>query len=141
MKYKGFLGSCLVSFEDGILHGKIECVNDLITYEASTPPELEKSFQEAVDDYLETCEMLGKTPDKTMSGTFNIRVGSALHKKLYLKALASDVSLNDMVKSLLTSSLEETKQLHMHLHVPESKTVKEYTSEFSDNRIQEDSRG
>ncbi|EJL6486938.1 type II toxin-antitoxin system HicB family antitoxin, partial [Vibrio cholerae] len=84
MKYKGFWGSCEVSFEDGILHGKIECINDLVTYEAATPVELEEAFHDSVDDYLETCEMLGKEPDKTMSGSFNIRVGSELHKKLYI---------------------------------------------------------
>ncbi|PSW88155.1 type II toxin-antitoxin system HicB family antitoxin [Photobacterium iliopiscarium] len=130
MKYKGYMGSCNVSFEDGVLHGKIECINDLVTYEASTPTELEAAFQEAVDDYLETCEMLGKEADKTMSGSFNIRVGAKLHKKLYLKAKESDVTLNEMIKSLLTQSLEDTKQLHMHLHVPEHSLGKEYTAEL-----------
>ena len=137
MKYKGFWGSCEVSFEDGILHGKIECINDLVTFEAATPVELEKAFYESVDDYLETCEMLGKEPDKTMSGSFNIRVGADLHKKLYIKSKERNVSLNDLVKSLLREGVDENRELHMHLHVPENKSAKEYVSEFPESRNQE----
>lgn len=111
MKYKGFLGSCEISFEDGVLYGKIECINDLVTYEASNPTQLKEVFQDAVDDYLETCEMLGKEPDKTMSGSFNIRVGSELHKILYLKARENNVSLNDMVKSLLSIGAQDNKDM------------------------------
>lgn len=130
MKYKGFWGSCEVSFEDSILHGKIECINDLVTYEATTPSALEEAFKEAVDDYLETCDLLGKEPDKTLSGSFNIRVGSDLHKKLYLKSKDKGVSLNDLVKSILTAGIEENRELHMHLHVPE-RVDREYISEFN----------
>ena len=36
LKYKGFLGSIEVSIEDGIMHGKLLYINDLITYEANT---------------------------------------------------------------------------------------------------------
>ena len=131
MKHKGFWGSCEVSFEDGILHGKIECINDLVTYEAATPTELKDAFHEAVDDYLDTCEMLGKEPDKTMSGSFNIRVGSNLHKKLFLKAKERNVSLNDVVKSLLSNGVDDNQTVHMHLHVPDIRSEKEYESDFS----------
>ena len=137
MKYKGFWGSCEVSFEDGVLHGKIECINDLVTYEATTPVELTKAFHESVEDYLETCEMLNKEPNKTMSGSFNIRVGSDLHKKLYIKSKERNVSLNDLVKSLLAEGVEDNRELHMHLHVPENKFEKEYVSEFPENKKQE----
>jgi len=134
MKYKGFFGTCEVSFEDGILHGKIECINDLVTYEATTPVELERAFNESVDDYIETCEMLGKTPDKTMSGTFNIRVGADLHKKLYLKSKENNASLNDLIKTLLAEGVADNRELHMHVHVPENKSAKEYVSEFQEKR-------
>lgn len=41
LKYKDFCGSIDLSYEDKILHGKIECINDLVTYEAETIPALE----------------------------------------------------------------------------------------------------
>lgn len=131
MKYKGYCGTCEVSLEDGVLHGKIECINDLVTYEASTPAEIQVAFEEAVDDYLETCELIGKEPDKVMSGSFNVRVGSELHKKLYIESKKVGVSLNDFIKTSLSKSLDQKKEVHMHLHMPERKFEKEYTSEFS----------
>jgi len=134
MKYKGFVGSFKVSIEDNVLHGKIECINDLVTYEAATPAELENAFHESVDDYLETCEMLGKTPDKTMSGSFNIRVGTELHKQLYIKSKEKDISLNDFIKSLLTKGIEENRELHMHLHAPQNSSSQEYSSDFFDSK-------
>jgi len=137
LKYKGFFGSCDVSFEDGILHGKIECINDLVTYEAETPSELEVAFNEAVNDYLETCEMLGKEPDKTMSGSFNIRVGSELHKELYLESKNRNDSLNELVKSFLAEGIKDNRELHMHLHVPKAKFEKEYASDFRESGRQE----
>jgi len=63
MQYKGFLGSAEVSLEDGVLYGKIEYISDLVTYEAVTISELKTAFHVAVDDYLDTCEMIGKVPD------------------------------------------------------------------------------
>lgn len=44
LNYKGYFGSIEVSIEDGILHGKIQCINDIVTYEAETPNELKSAF-------------------------------------------------------------------------------------------------
>lgn len=52
LKYKSYTGSVEYSAEDSVFHGKILDINDLVTYEASHLKELEKSFKEAVDDYL-----------------------------------------------------------------------------------------
>ena len=118
MKYKGYFGSIEVSLEDGVIHGKLECINDLITYEASTVPDLKKAFEEAVDDYLETCEELGKKPEKTMSGTFNVRIGEELHKEAYLASKAQKMSLNDYVKNAIRDSLNGKNEIHYHFEKP-----------------------
>jgi predicted HicB family RNase H-like nuclease len=52
-----YQGSCEFSQKDGCLHGKILLIQDLVTYEAETVPELEKAFHAAVDDYLETLSL------------------------------------------------------------------------------------
>ena len=103
--YKGYWGTCETSIEDGILHGKIECIADLVTYEAETITELKQVFEEAVDDYLETCKELNKTPEKPLSGAFNIRVGSDLHKALYIESLKNKMTLNELVRTMLSNSL------------------------------------
>ncbi|MFA0056368.1 hypothetical protein [Vibrio echinoideorum] len=53
MEYKGYIGSCSISLEDGVLHGKLECIDDLITYESDSVLGLRDAFHEAVDDYIE----------------------------------------------------------------------------------------
>lgn len=96
--YKGYTGGIDFSLEDNVLFGKIEFINDLVSYEGNDLPELETAFREAVDDYLEMCEEIGKAPEKTMSGTFNVRVGEVLHKQLAKYAYKEDKSINDIVK-------------------------------------------
>lgn len=97
MEYKGYLGSVHYSSEDDILYGKIEGIRGLINYEGETVQELKKAFIEAVDDYLETCQELSQEPEKPFKGSFNVRVGSELHKKLALIAEEQNKSINSIV--------------------------------------------
>lgn len=117
MNYKGFYGSIEFSLEDGVLFGKIECVNDLVNYEADTLPALKIAFEEAVDDYIDTCEAIGKSPDKPMSGSFNIRIGSELHKKTFIAAANAGKSLNDFIKSTLEEKINFDNDKHLHVHI------------------------
>jgi len=61
-RYKGYIGSIETSVQDMCLHGKILFINDLVMYEAETSILLKLAFQQAVDDYIETCVGLGKKP-------------------------------------------------------------------------------
>ena len=60
IRYKNFLGSVHFSAEDAVFYGKIEGVNDLVTFEGGSVKELKKAFIEAVEDYIELCNDLGK---------------------------------------------------------------------------------
>lgn len=118
LKYKGFIGSSEISLDDGCLYGKIECINDLVTYEATSVEGLIEAFNEAVDDYIATCLEIGKDPEKPMSGSFNVRVGSDLHKKAFYKSKEQGVSLNDFVKNAIQQilALNEKSTFHFHFH-------------------------
>lgn len=107
MKHKGYLGSVEFDLDQQLLHGKIEAVNDLVTYEAKDIAGLKAAFEESVDDYLATCEEQGKSPDKPMNGSFNIRIGEELHKKAYLRSLEKGCSINDLIKQSLAYYLED----------------------------------
>ena len=52
LKYKGFIGSVHFSANDRVFFGKIEGINDLVTFEGTTVEELEKAFQSMVDAHL-----------------------------------------------------------------------------------------
>lgn len=97
MQYKSYMGSIEVSLEDDCLHGRILFINDLITYEAEKPAAIKEAFQQAVDRYLKHCAKIGKNPDKTFSGSFNIRIGQERHKRLAHKAMEKGININEAV--------------------------------------------
>lgn len=97
LKHLGYYGSVEYSSEDNILHGKIIGISDLVTYEAESVEELQKAFEEAVTDYLTTCEDLGKEPNKYYKGVFNVRTSSDVHAQLSLLAERNSIKLNEVV--------------------------------------------
>lgn len=97
LKYKDYEGTAELDMVRGVCRGKILFINDLVTYEASQPSELQKEFEAAVDDYIETCADLGREPQKSLKGQFNVRIPQELHKASTLRALTEGVSLNDVV--------------------------------------------
>jgi len=97
MKYKDFEGTAGIDVERQVCIGKILFIDDLITFEAANPAELSQAFHEAVDDYLDTCAELGKRPEKSLKGAFNVRVSPELHKKAIRKAVQMNMYLNDIV--------------------------------------------
>ena len=53
LTYKGY--STVIEFdsESKVLYGKIEGIDDLVTFESDSAKEIDKEFHEAVDDWLE----------------------------------------------------------------------------------------
>lgn len=96
LKYKDYEGTAELDMTRRICRGKILFIDDLVTYEATSPAELQREFEAAVDDYIDTCASLGREPQKPLRGQFNVRVPPALHKAAALRALADNVSLNDV---------------------------------------------
>jgi predicted HicB family RNase H-like nuclease len=101
LEYKGYVGTVDFSAEDNCLFGKIIGINDLVNYEAESVTELKEVFEEAVNDYLETCKELGKEPNKTFRGVFNVRTSKATHKDLILLAARKEMKLNDLANKAL----------------------------------------
>lgn len=107
IQYKGFLGSVHFSAEDECFFGKIEGIDDLVTFEGQDVKELKGSFQQAVDDYEELCKATGKPHYKSYKGSFNIRITPELHKKAVQKALMSGVSLNQLVQKAIEEEVKD----------------------------------
>lgn len=120
MNHLGYQGSISVSIEDGVIHGSILHINDLVTYEAETPDKLVIAFREAVEDYLEYCEKKGVSPDKPMSGSFNIRIGATLHRQSVQYAAKKGITLNELIKNAISNYLScDGKEIHHHFHIGE----------------------
>lgn len=106
LEYKGYLGSVEYSDEDEVLHGRLEFIRDLITYEGVDAKGLKQAFHEAVDDYLALCEAQGRKPDVPLKGSFNVRPGPDLHKRAMLYAKRQGVNLNTVVSDALRRYLD-----------------------------------
>jgi predicted HicB family RNase H-like nuclease len=101
MEYKGFIGTVHYNSEDEIFFGKIEEIEDLISFEGKTVPALQKSFKEAVEDYLEICEARGKPVLKSYKGSFNVRIDPDVHREAVRKSLKLGISLNQLVQKAI----------------------------------------
>ncbi|RKX34925.1 MAG: toxin-antitoxin system HicB family antitoxin [Verrucomicrobia bacterium] len=106
MQYRGYLGSVECNVEDNCLFGKILYINDLVNYEADSPAGLKQAYEEAVDDYLSTCGQLGKEPEKSFKGSFNVRVSPELHRKAAMQATVYEESLNEFVAQAVREKVE-----------------------------------
>ncbi|EPW3172644.1 type II toxin-antitoxin system HicB family antitoxin [Providencia vermicola] len=135
LKYKGYIGCVEYSIEDEILYGKIDCINDTVTYEAENMKDLKIEFMNAVDDYLETCIQLGKSPDKPMNGSFNIRIGEDLHKQAYTQAKSLGMTLNEYVRIAIQEKTLDKKEFHIHLSQKTKETHSVYGS-FDQKQIE-----
>ncbi len=105
LQYKDFIGSVHFSAEDGVLFGKIEGINDLVTFEGTTVEEINNAFREAVDDYIDICKETGKPIQKSYKGSFNVRIAPELHKKAVQKSLKMGISLNKFVQRALEKEM------------------------------------
>lgn len=89
MKYKGYVGETVYDDEAKLYHGEVIGLKDTITFQGATVEELEQAFKDSVDDYLEWCKERGEKPEKTYSGTFNVRVSPEIHANLVMEVSSS----------------------------------------------------
>lgn len=99
--YKSFIGSVHFQADDETFFGRIEGITDLITFEGESVRELKTAFEEAVEDYIELCESIGKAPYKSFKGSFNIRINPHLHRKAFEKATVKGMTLNQFVQAAI----------------------------------------
>lgn len=107
LEYKGYHTKVEFDAEIGLLYGKVEGIADLVNFECNSLSEVEREFHAAVDDYLEFCEEIGKSPEKEYRGTFNVRISPDLHRKIAMIAFRTDNSLNSEVEKAIGEYVEK----------------------------------
>ncbi len=60
--YKGYTAAPEYSTEEHIFYGKILGISDLVDFQSESAKDIEREFHNAVDDYLEFCAEIGRTP-------------------------------------------------------------------------------
>jgi len=103
--YKGFIGSVNFSAEDNIFIGKVEDVNDLITFEGKSVDELTNAFHYVVDEHIKDCERENIPAKKSYKGSFNVRLTPELHRKIAMTARSQGQSLNKFINKTLSKAV------------------------------------
>ena len=108
LQFKDFIGSVHYSAEDDCFFGKIEGIDDMVTFEGRDVDELKLSFREAVEDYAKLCRAAGKSLQKSCRGSFNVRMPAELHQKAARKSALLGISLNQLVQRAVEKEVRES---------------------------------
>ena len=106
LEYKGFIGAVHFAADEEVFYGKLEGVNDLVTFEGTSVRDLKKSFKEAVIDYINICKETGKNPMKSFKGSFNVRISPEMHMEVFKQATREGKNLNEFVQQALANELD-----------------------------------
>ena len=105
LHYKDYVGSVEFSEADGVFHGKVVGIKSLISFEGNSVNAIIKDFHNAVNEYLEFCAEKEKQPEKPFKGSFNVRIGTDLHRKATLAASVRGISLNTLVEDAIRQTV------------------------------------
>ncbi|NIM92176.1 MAG: toxin-antitoxin system HicB family antitoxin [Anaerolineales bacterium] len=108
MEYKGYLGKVEFDDEAKVFHGEVINLRDVITFEGTSVEELQRAFEESIDDYLEFCRERNEEPDKAFSGNFIVRVDPDLHREIYIRSRSEDASMNHWIAEKLRAAISES---------------------------------
>jgi len=100
-EYKGYAAAVEFDDEARVFHGEVAGTRDVVTFEGTSVEELERAFRDSVDDYLEFCRQRGEEPDKPFTGNVPLRIGPELHRRVYLAAASSGMSVNAWLSTVI----------------------------------------
>jgi predicted HicB family RNase H-like nuclease len=101
MSYKGYTTSMVFDSEDKIIVGRVQDVDDIISFHGESVSEFEANFHAAIDDYLTASKELASPPEKPASGKVMLRIAPEVHAAALKAAARSGTSLNKWAESAL----------------------------------------
>ncbi len=110
MTYKGYAARIDYSNGDGCFIGHIADINDIVGFHGESVAELRAAFEEAVDDYLQTCEKLNRPPQKPYSGNLMLRIPPEVHAAIATAAEVSGKSINQWATDTFADVLQANPQ-------------------------------
>jgi predicted HicB family RNase H-like nuclease len=104
MTYKSYAARIEYSGEDECFVGHIAGIPDVIGFHGDHVEELRQAFCEAVDDYLDACERIGKKPQRAYSGNLMLRIPPEVHAAIATAADVSGKSINQWAAEALSEA-------------------------------------
>ena len=107
MNYKGCTGKVEYDDEAELFYGEVIGLRDVVTFKGTSVKELQKSFKESIDDYLDFWKRMGKEPDIPLSGRLILRIPPELHSHAAVLAKSEGKSLNSWVVEVIKDKMLE----------------------------------
>lgn len=108
LEYKKYRGTVEYIEDAKLFHGVVLGIKDVITFQGTTPEEIEAAFRESIDDYLAFCAERGEEPDRPYSGKFVARIPEMLHRAVAEYAQSNGESINAVVVRALVDLLSRS---------------------------------
>jgi predicted HicB family RNase H-like nuclease len=105
MKYKGYTATVEYDPSVNLLHGRVDNIQGVISFSASSTEDLEREFEASVDDYLALCEEHHLEPEKAYSGRLVLRLEPCVHRAIAIAAKHKNQSLNTWISCILKKEL------------------------------------
>jgi len=99
--YKGYVGRVDYDENARAFYGTVVNANVLMSFRGSNVDEIEASFHDVVDTYLEDCRQSGEDPQKPFSGKIVIRISPDIHRRVLIKAASRRESMNQFIGEIL----------------------------------------
>jgi predicted HicB family RNase H-like nuclease len=94
MIYKRYTAKIEYSDEDECFVGHIIGIQDIVGFHGDSVQALRSAFQEAVDDYLETCRLVKKPPQQPYSGHLTLDIPPEIHAAIATAAQSQGKSID-----------------------------------------------
>ena len=134
LEYNGYHAKIEMSVEDEIFVGSVLGINDSLNFYGNTINELKDAFEVCIDDYIEMCEHYGKKPEKEYSGSFNVRVGSELHKKIDIASQEQEISINQFIINTLNDTFNNKEREIVYIALPMKKSIQSIGAKYDFNK-------
>lgn len=105
MSYKGYSARIEYSDDEGCFIGHLAGIRDVVGFHGESVTELRGAFEEAVDDYLTTCEKLNRSPQRPYSGKVMLRLDPSIHARVAMQAESQGKSLNAWAQEALAKAV------------------------------------
>lgn len=108
MSYKGYSANMVFDAEDKIIVGRVQGIDDIVSFHGESVAEFESNFHAAIEGYLAASRELGSAPEKPASGKVMLRIAPAVHAAALKAAARSGTSLNKWAEGALGMAARKT---------------------------------
>jgi predicted HicB family RNase H-like nuclease len=100
--YKGYAARIEFNAESDCFVGHMVGTTDKIEFFANNVSDLKLAFVKVIEDYLKTCQKVGKAPSKYYSGKLMLRMLPEVHTAIAKTAQLSGMSINQWATQVLS---------------------------------------